>query len=56
VVLAIHTEGLTKNYGSVCALKNLHLKVPEGRVFGFLGANGAGKTTTIPRSRSAHST
>lgn len=44
---AIHTEGLTKNYGSVRALKDLRLNVPEGSVFGFLGANGAGKTTTI---------
>lgn len=46
-MLAIQTEGLSKNYGSIQALKRLTLSVPAGRVFGFLGANGAGKTTTV---------
>ena len=43
----IQTVGLTKRYGSVSALSDLDLCVPEGSVFGFLGPNGAGKTTTI---------
>jgi ABC-2 type transport system ATP-binding protein len=29
------------------ALKDIHLQVPEGSIFGFLGPNGAGKTTTL---------
>jgi len=29
------------------ALRDLHLAVPAGAVYGFLGPNGAGKTTTI---------
>ncbi len=33
--------------GRVAALAGLDLCVPEGGVFGFLGANGAGKTTAI---------
>ena len=33
--------------GPVAALAGLDLSVPEGGVFGFLGANGAGKTTAI---------
>ncbi len=33
--------------GRVAALAGLDLTVPEGGVFGFLGANGAGKTTAI---------
>jgi ABC-2 type transport system ATP-binding protein len=33
--------------GRVAALAGLDLSVPEGGVFGFLGANGAGKTTAI---------
>lgn len=45
--LAVHTEGLTKTYGSVTALSKLDLKVPERSIFGLLGPNGAGKTTTI---------
>lgn len=28
-------------------LKNVHLDVPKGSIFGFLGANGAGKSTTM---------
>lgn len=44
---AIQIEGLTKNFGSVRALRGLDLSVPTGQVTGFLGPNGSGKTTTI---------
>ena len=44
---AIHTEKLTKDYGSGRGVFDLDLEVAEGEVFGFLGPNGAGKTTTI---------
>lgn len=43
----IQTEGLSKRYGDVTALKPLDLSVPKNSVFGFLGPNGAGKTTTM---------
>lgn len=43
----LRTEGLTKSYGPLMAVKNLTLEVYEGEVFGFLGPNGAGKTTAI---------
>jgi ABC-2 type transport system ATP-binding protein len=43
----IHTENITKEFGSVLAVDNLTLDVREGEVFGFLGPNGAGKTTTV---------
>jgi ABC-2 type transport system ATP-binding protein len=39
--------GLSKNYGTVAAVRNLTLTVARGEVFGLLGPNGAGKTTTI---------
>jgi ABC-2 type transport system ATP-binding protein len=43
----IEFSGLSKTYGSFCALAPLDLTVPRGEMFGFLGPNGAGKTTTI---------
>jgi ABC-2 type transport system ATP-binding protein len=45
--IILKTEGLTKQYGSLVAVKDLTLEVYEGEVFGFLGPNGAGKTTSI---------
>src|SRR3989304_4433775 len=45
--LAIETNGLTKKYGSLTAVKKLDLKVERNTIHGFLGPNGAGKTTTI---------
>lgn len=44
---AIVANGLTKQYGSECAVENLSLSVPQGSIYGFLGPNGAGKTTTM---------
>jgi ABC-2 type transport system ATP-binding protein len=45
--LALMTEGLTREFGSVRAVDGLTLEVPAGTILGFLGPNGAGKTTTI---------
>lgn len=44
---AVETEKLQKSFGTVKAVDQLDLKVPEGSIYGFLGPNGAGKTTTI---------
>jgi len=43
----IETQGLSKAYGDLWALKELDLKVPKNSIFAFLGPNGAGKTTTV---------
>src|SRR5512133_1979798 len=43
----ICTEGLSRSFGAVHALKSLDLRVPQKSIFAFLGPNGAGKTTTI---------
>lgn len=40
-------SGISKSYGSVKALSNVSLEVPEGSVFGILGPNGSGKTTMM---------
>lgn len=43
----ISTSRLTKAFGKLMAVNDLHLEVMRGDVFGFLGPNGSGKTTTI---------
>ncbi|GHO43560.1 ABC transporter ATP-binding protein [Ktedonospora formicarum] len=43
----INTNRLTKAFGNLVAVNDLHLQVMRGDVFGFLGPNGSGKTTTI---------
>jgi ABC-2 type transport system ATP-binding protein len=45
--VAVRTEHMTKNFGSVVGLEDLNLEVNTGEVLGYLGPNGAGKTTTI---------
>ncbi len=45
--MIIQTINLTKRYGKLVALNNLHLSIEEGECFGYIGPNGAGKTTTI---------
>jgi ABC-2 type transport system ATP-binding protein len=44
---AVSIRGLTKRYGKLTAVNDLHLDVAPGEILGFLGLNGAGKTTTI---------
>jgi ABC-2 type transport system ATP-binding protein len=44
---AVETDALTRRFGDFVAVDRVTLRIPKGRVFGFLGLNGAGKTTTI---------
>ncbi|MBX7246662.1 MAG: ABC transporter ATP-binding protein [Candidatus Sumerlaeaceae bacterium] len=44
---AIETLGLGRMFGGRWAVADLHLQVPRGCVYGFLGLNGAGKSTTM---------
>lgn len=41
------TDKLCKNYGSVAALRDVSLEVPDKSIFGLLGPNGSGKTTFL---------
>jgi ABC-2 type transport system ATP-binding protein len=44
---AVRTEGLTKRFGSITAVRDVGLEVGVGQRYGFLGPNGSGKTTTL---------
>lgn len=44
---AIDVRGLTKKYGNRAVVDGINLRVPRGKIYGFLGPNGSGKTTTI---------
>src|SRR3954451_20235257 len=44
---AISVRGVTKDFGSVHAVRGIDLDIRPGEIVAFLGPNGAGKTTTI---------
>ncbi len=43
----IVTEGLSRSFGHLQAVKDVSLTIYRGEIFGVLGPNGAGKSTTI---------
>jgi ABC-2 type transport system ATP-binding protein len=43
----IGAHGLRREFGSLVAVDDLSLRVPDGTVLALLGPNGAGKTTTV---------
>ena len=44
---AVELTAVTKDFGSVHAVRGVDLHIEQGEIVAFLGPNGAGKTTTI---------
>jgi ABC-2 type transport system ATP-binding protein len=44
---AVRLTGVTKDFGTVHAVRGIDLEIRPGEIVAFLGPNGAGKTTTI---------
>ena len=45
--LAIELTKINKNFGNICANKDVSLKVKAGSIHGIIGENGAGKSTLM---------
>jgi len=45
--LLIHAKDLRKSFGDTHAVDGVSLQIPEGQIYGLVGADGAGKTTTM---------
>ncbi|EJL46488.1 hypothetical protein PMI08_01107, partial [Brevibacillus sp. CF112] len=43
----IEVKAVSKQFGTITAVRDLTFRVEEGEVYGLLGENGAGKTTTM---------
>jgi len=46
-MISLTVEDLTAGYGDLRVLKDVNLKVPEGRLTLVIGPNGSGKSTLL---------
>lgn len=44
---AIEVKNLSKKFDGKTVVNGIEIRVPAGKIYGFLGPNGSGKTTTI---------
>src|SRR5829696_2664385 len=45
--ILISANNISKSFGNVQAVDGVSLEIPEGEIYGLVGADGAGKTTTM---------
>ncbi|PKM50009.1 MAG: sugar ABC transporter ATP-binding protein [Firmicutes bacterium HGW-Firmicutes-7] len=45
--MLLRTDGVTKKFGSMYALKDIDINIEAGEIHGLVGENGAGKSTLI---------
>lgn len=45
--MKIELKNLVRDYGTLHAVKNISLTIPENRIFGIIGRSGAGKSTLV---------
>ena len=45
--IRLSAEGISKHYGAVQALSDVHFSIREGEIVALLGENGAGKSTLV---------
>ncbi len=45
MAVLLEARGITKKFGGLTALNNVHFELEEGRIASIIGPNGAGKTT-----------
>ena len=43
----LRTDGLTKYFGGLCAIKDVSFSLSDSEIVGLIGPNGAGKTTLV---------
>lgn len=45
--MSLHISNLTVHHGAICAVDQISLDVPTGKLAAIIGSNGAGKTTLL---------
>jgi phosphonate transport system ATP-binding protein len=43
----LELRGLTKRYGTICAVDGAMIRIPQGQMVGIIGRSGAGKSTLL---------